>query len=133
MARFVLQPCVIRHDRIVPLKGREPEVWDWARLQRELTTEPAGGIGASAIRRKQQLGKLRLLQPRLFVGIATSARSLRPTTFLLRLADGRNNVEAWTSRDPGWAERIQTIYRVDEVAWDLPGAVDERGVYKGRV
>ena len=121
MAKFVLQPCKIRGDRVAPQKGAGPVSLSWP----ELCDTLVPGRSEDPKRFKEQAAKLRLVQPQSYVGTMVGTRSGRLTTFFLLNSDRSNQLTSWLRKDPLLAERIKTIYRVDVVDWGKAIGVQE--------
>jgi hypothetical protein len=114
MARFVLQPCRFREGWLVPVKDESPLVVDW----RELSARFAPS------KEPRALSVLRLLQTGAYLGLVKGPRG--PSNFVVVNPDRSGNITKIVKRDPSFAGRLISAYRVDEVQW-ADGAMVELG------
>jgi len=106
MSRFVLQPCKVRQDRVVPLKEPPLEL-DGPQLVRRLA--PSGS--------QKELLQLRTARPGSFVGRCRGSRTGRPVLFTVWNPDRSNRIGWLLKRDAAFPGRILEIYRLAEVDW----------------
>ena len=113
MTEFVLQPCKIRSDRIVPQKDTEAVTFDWAELKRELvpSNNPKG------------IRNLRGIERDIYVGTTKHPRNQQEVNFIFRNFDRSNSIGWLLSKDPTFSERIVKVYKVESVKWEA--TVDE--------
>jgi len=116
VARFVLQPCKLREDWIVPVKDTQPITVDWRELCAQLA--PSRDLRALQV--------LRMLQVNSFVGLTKNPRGGAPTNFVLLNVDRSGNLEKVIAKDKTFGQRLLTVFRVEDVLWDtkvveLPG------------
>lgn len=121
MARFVLQPCKLREEWLVPVKDVAPLVLSWRELCKKLA--PSGDVKA--------LSALRLLQTNSYVGL-TRTRSSDPTprNFVLTNPDRSGYLKRVMDKDASFSSRLIEVYRVEEVEWDAK-LVEFEGVAAG--
>lgn len=106
MARFVLMPCRIREDRMVP-DAEEPKVLDWAQVS--LLLAPSRSPSA--------LMTLRRMRVNSYVGLLKQP-SGAITNFLFQNDDKSNDLSWLLKRNPALASQLQALYRVDEATFD---------------
>lgn len=106
MARFILTPCRIREDRIVP-SGDAVEM-DWPQL-----------VAAFAPSRTLlALNTLTRLRASSYVGLLKGQGNALPTNFFIQ-NDNKTNVFGWLfAKRPDIPERVECVYRVDEALFD---------------
>lgn len=109
MAHFVVQPCHLRGAVFAPNKGEPALKWTWRDLVEQVA--PAGQLST--------LTNLRTLKPGAFVGLARVTLTAEETrTFLLLNTDRSARLDWILKRNPDFADRLVSVYRVDEVKWD---------------
>lgn len=106
MSRFVLQPCKLRGDRIVPEKA-EPLV---LKSKAEL-------IERFQAKSQMHLAQLRQLRVTAFVGTVVGSRSQKPSPFIIWNHDRSNRVRWLFNQDPQFGSRVLEVFRVEEVDW----------------
>jgi len=104
MSRFVLQPCRLREDRLVPEKGSEPITMTWREL--------AGKLAPS--NRFEALKTLQHVQNGAFVGLLDRGEGLPPSNFCFVAQDRSGNISEVIRRSPAFAKRLIEVYRVLE-------------------
>lgn len=119
MAEFVLQPCKVRENRLVPVKDADLLRVDFAGLASLVI--PA----SPALQYRSQLAKLILLRAGAFVGQTTMGT--RSGLFLLLNADRSNKLNM--AKDRRFADRITCAYKVISADWGE--AIREMGVSGG--
>ena len=119
MARFVLQPCKLREERLVPVKGEPPITLTW----RELCEQLAPSRSLEALR------ALQFVQVNSFVGTTKHPRGGQlPVNFVLTNQDRSGNISRVMSKDATFAGRLLSVFRVEDVQWDA--RVTELGASK---
>lgn len=116
MARFLLQPCKLREEWLVPVKDTQPLTFDWRELCARLA--PSREIKALQV--------LQLLQVYSYVGLTRHPRGGPPGNFVLTNVDRSGNLGKIVKQDKTFGLRIIEVFRVEEVVWDariieLPG------------
>lgn len=113
MARFVLTPCHIREDRVVP-DGEAVEL-DWPKVAAMLAPSQS----------PQALTTLTRMRTNSYVGLVRQAKahpaapvSPLPTNFLFMNSDRGNEIGWLLKKQPDFAERVEKIYRVDVALFD---------------
>jgi hypothetical protein len=109
LATFLIQPCHLRGAVFAPTKGQDPITVTWD----ELVERVAPSADRTA------LLNLRGVQPGSFVGTARSKQdnsSIR--NFLLLNPDRSARLDWVLKQDPAFADRLISVYRVDEAQWD---------------
>jgi hypothetical protein len=106
MARFVLTPCHIREDRVVP--SEDPVTLDWPEVAKLLA--PSRSYPA--------LMTLRRLRVNAFVGVFKSQAKKPPTNFLFQNTDRSNGIGWLLKTNPEFSEKVERIYRVEEAQFD---------------
>jgi len=106
MSRFVLQPCRIREDRVVPTKD-EPVVLD----AKELITKFAPNRVP-----KEKLA-VRMARLGSFLGLCKGSRSGRTVPFIIWNPDRSNKIRWLLKQDEAFPDRLLEIYRLQEVDW----------------
>lgn len=104
MPRFVLQPCRVREDRIVP-RG-EPVEWTLRELLDNITRDPADRRHLRSV-----------VSPGVFVGVCKKSKPPSEAHFSLVSPDRTNNIEWLLRKDPSFADRVLSVYRVVEADW----------------
>lgn len=104
MARFVLTPCHVRADRVVPSDAETVEV-DWPDLVALLA--PSKTLSA--------LNTLMRLRPSAYVGVL---RSPKATNFLFVNTDKGNEIGWLLKRQPDFPDRLDKIFRVEVALFD---------------
>ncbi len=108
MARFVLTPCKLREDRMVP-SGAPVLTLDWAQLAAKLAPSKAN-IALMTLRR---------LRPTAFVGLL---KAVPPKTgvsnFVLMNADRENKIGWLLKKQPDFPDRLVDLYLVEEALFD---------------
>jgi len=105
VARFVLQPCKLRQDRLVPKKNASPIELTWRELCEKLA--PSRDVRA--------LKGLYWLQPGSYVGLLRHPRNQKspPVNFVF-VGQGRTGVvSGLMAGDPTFVHRLLEVYRVD--------------------
>lgn len=121
MARFVLKPCKLREEWLVPVKDEQPLVLSWRELCKKLA--PSGDVKA--------LSALRLLQVNSYVGLTkTRGQGEQVGNFVLTNQDRSGHLKRVMDKDHSFASRLIEVYRVEEVAWDAK-LVEFEGVAVG--
>lgn len=119
MARFVLQPCKLRDERLVPVKGEPPITLNWRELCERLAPS----------REQKALQVLQLVQVNSYVGTTKNPHGTgKPANFVLMNPDRSGNLAKIMSKDATFAHRLLSVYRVDDVEWDA--RVTELGASK---
>lgn len=109
MARFILQPCKLRDEWLVPVKDEPPIVLSWKELCNKLA--PSGDVKA--------LSHLRLLQVNSFVGLTrTRNANGQLGNFILTNVDRSGHLKRVMDKDPTFSSRLVEVYRVEELSWD---------------
>jgi len=114
MACFVLFPCKLRQDQLVPLKDGERIMLDWPQLCERFAPSHS----------KTSLLILRHVRVGAFIGLVR--RDKAPSTFYLFNPDRSGSLHAQLKKDPTLTERFVEAFRVDDVTWDA--SVTELGV-----
>jgi len=106
MAKFVLQPCKIRGDRVVPTKDPPVEL-DGRQLIAKLAPN------------RLPHNLLRLRQARLgsFIGRCKGSRSGREVLFTVWNPDRSNKIGWLLKQDAAFPDRLIEIYRLVEADW----------------
>ena len=107
MASFILQPCRLRADRLVPTKD-EVVTFEWEDLVERLA--PSKSLQAKMTLRKLQKGA--------FIGTTRQAESQSPTNFLLVMPDRSGRIGGLIKQDPSFPERLLEVFQVQSVDWD---------------
>lgn len=107
MARFILTPCHLREDRVVPSKAEALEL-DWAGLVRALAP-------SRTMQAQTTLTRLRVSS---FVGLMHSPVGGAPTNFALANTDASGSIGWLLKRHPDFPQRLHSIYRVEEATFD---------------
>ena len=105
---FVLTPCKLRNDRIVPQKGAPVVSLDWKGLVLKLAASRQAGA----------LANLRHMDKGSFVGLAREQRTGLVRNFILKNPDRSDRVDWLLERDPTFADRLVEVYRVENANWD---------------
>jgi hypothetical protein len=109
MAKFVMLPCKVREDRIVPQKQGEPvELTGLQVIERFLLD----------MRSPADLLAFRSLSPNSFIGLVKSALNGRPIRFYIRNTDLSGDISWILKRDPTFAARLLEVWKIDSAAWD---------------
>ena len=109
MAKFVMLPCKVREDRIVPQKGAAPvEMTGLQVIERFLLD----------VRQPADLYAFRSLAPESFIGLATSALNGRPVRFYIRNTDLSGDISWVLKRSPTFADRLLEVWKIDQAEWD---------------
>lgn len=109
MAQFTLQPCHLREGKFAPIKGATPKVFNWTELVETLapSKDPRARM------------TLRRMQPGAYIGTAKDRLDAKVVrNFLLVNQDRSPQLEWVLKKDPGFEDRILSVYRVDEVKWE---------------
>lgn len=106
MARFVLTPCHIREDRLVP--EEQPLTLNWPELTKLLAPS----------RSHAALMTLRRLRVNAFVGVLKPQPKRLATNFLFQNMDRSNEIGWLLKKNPEFPERVERIYRVEEALYD---------------
>ena len=106
MARFVLMPCRIREDKMVP-DAEEPVVLDWPEVTKLLAPS----------RSHNALMTLRRMRVLAYVGLMKQPNGT-VTNFLFQNDDKSNSIAWLQKKQPGVEKQIQALYRVDEALFD---------------
>jgi len=106
MSRFVLQPCKIREDRVVPTKD-DPIILNAKKLVAKFV--PSGN----------RIECLKLRQARIgsYVGRAKGSRTGKEVLFIIWNEDRSNKIRWILKRDEAFPDRLLEIYRLNEVDW----------------
>ncbi len=103
MARFVLQPCKLREDRLVPVKGADTEEVTW----RELVVKLAPSADIKALR------TLYYIQQGAYIGLLQHPNNPNKEVNFCFVAQDRSGlVTEIIRRDPSFAKRLTTVYLV---------------------
>ncbi len=106
MAKFILQPCKLREEWLVPTK--DPAIrLSWSELCAKLAPS----------RDERALKSLQLLQIGAFVGLSSRAGK-PPSNFVLLNPDRSGNLKQVLKGDPTFASRLLEVYLVEEARWD---------------
>lgn len=108
MARFVLQPCRLRAERLVPDRNAEPLELDWAALCEQFVPSHS----------REGLLNLRRLQPGCYVGLADNPQTGRVGNFIFLNADRTGDLRWVLKRDQSLTSRIRAVFRVEMAEWD---------------
>lgn len=100
MARFILTPCRIREDRVVP--DDEPVELDWPKLASLLAPS----------RSHQALMTLRRLKVDQYVGLVKQPDG-SSTNFLFQSPDHTNDIGWLLKKNPAFPKQLDVIYRVE--------------------
>ena len=107
MARYLLQPCKLREDRIVPIKNVGPVEFTWKELVERLAPS----------RTDKALKSLYFLQPGSFVGLLKHPhprKREREVVNFVYVGQGRTGIISGPlARDPSFASRVIEVYRVE--------------------
>lgn len=106
MARFVLTPCRVREDRMVP--DGEAVVLGWS--------EVAALLAPS--RSQSALMTLRRMKPLSYVGLVKNPTTAAVTNFLVQNDDKSNSLKMLLKFNPAIVTQLVSLYRVDEVSLD---------------
>ena len=105
MARFVLMPCKLREDRLVPIKDAEVEEVTW----RELVAKLAPSASIKALR------TLYYIQRGAYLGLLKHPRNAeKEVNFCFVAQDRSGSVSEVLRRDPSFGRRLTTVYQVVE-------------------
>ena len=105
MARYVLQPCKVREDQLVPQKDTEPVTFDWPQLCAKFASFKGQGRVALL-----NLGHLRVSG---FLGLIRSAKEGQVTNFILLNQDRTGSIDWLMKKDPTFESRLIEVYRVE--------------------
>ena len=100
MARFILTPCHIREDRVVP--SDEAVELDWPKLAALLAPS----------RSHQALMTLRRLKVDTYVGLVKQPDG-GTTNFMFQSPDHTNDIAWLLKKDPTFPTKLDVIYRVE--------------------
>ena len=115
MARFVLTPCRIREDRVVP--SGEPVEMDWPKIAKLLAPSQTSNA-LMVLRRMRVNAYIGLLKhPTDALGTARPHKG-PPTNFLFQNQDKGNGIGWLLKRNPNFPEQVELLYRVDEATFD---------------
>jgi len=107
MAKFFLQPCRLREDKLVPTK--EPKVeFKWLDLVSRLA--PSKSKNAQMVLRRMERG--------CFIGLVLNEQTKEAVNFLLLNPDRSGSVKALLRKDPSFERRLIEVFRVEDFAWD---------------
>lgn len=114
MAEIVLQPFRHRAGKLAPDRRKEP-----------LVLTPAELFEMFSLNTRDKLDQIRIhhLRAGAYVGISLGRTSKQPTCFVFESADGSPSYAWILSKDPGFEDRIQEVYKVEKVLWD--GKIEE--------
>ena len=106
VARFELQPCKIRENRVVP-NGEDNVVLDLAEFVKKftITGQPA------------ERGKMRAARVGAFIGVCTGSRSGQPTLFVIWREDRFGDINFLLRKDQTFPDRCHAIFKVVEADW----------------
>lgn len=102
--RFVLLPCRLREDKLVPEKGTEPITLDWRELAAKLA--PSNRIEA--------LKTLKHVQRGAYIGLLDQGKNKPPSNFCFIAQDRSGNVADVLRRNPMFGDRLIEVYKVIE-------------------
>jgi hypothetical protein len=103
MARFVLQPCKLRVDQLVPVKGAEEIEFSWGELVAKLA--PSRDLRA--------LKTLYHAQPGAFLGLVRDRNDPKKlVNFCFVAQDRGGNIAGILYKDPSFAGRFVEAYQV---------------------
>lgn len=108
MARFVLQPCRLRAERLVPDRNAAPLELDWAALCQQFVPSQS----------REGLMNLRRLQPGCYVGLADNPQTGRVGNFVFMNANRTGDLRWVVKRDQSLTSRIRSVFRVEQAEWD---------------
>jgi hypothetical protein len=108
MARFLLLPCKIRADKVVPLRNVLPEEFAWEELVKRFVPS----------KRVEGLQTLSRLERNAFVGIIRHPKTGEPSCFLLLNPDRSGQIGWLLKQDATVLDRIASIYRVELAEYD---------------
>ncbi len=114
MARYVLQPCKLREDQLVPQKGVGTVEYDWNKLQE--TFAPSKSRTALL-----NISNLRVGQ---YVGLVRRADASEVTNFTLMNQDRTGRVDWLLKKDPSFEKRLVSVYKVEVAERDA--RIEER-------
>jgi hypothetical protein len=124
VARFVLQPCKLRENRLVPLKNTAPVEFTWKELVERLAPS----------RTDKALKSLYFLQPGSFVGLLkhpNPRKREKEVVNFVYVGQGRTGLLLGPmAQDPTFAERLIEVYRVEKAEKDMKMSEPE-GVVHG--
>ena len=106
MARFLLQPCKVREDRVVPT-AEPPLELDGRQLIEKLA--PA--------KIPEELRRLRAARLGSFVGRCKGSRTGRDVLFTVWNPDRSNRIGWLLKTDAAFPERVLEIYKLVELDW----------------
>ena len=107
MASFVLQPCKLRDGRFVP-RDSEPMRLDWTGLTKV--------VAPSRSPHSYQI--LLSMQADGYVGVIKGEDDGRLSTFFYMGPMRNGDFRSILKKDETIGDRIDSVYRVDEVKWD---------------
>jgi hypothetical protein len=108
MASFVLQPCKIRENRLVPTKD-EAVTLSWDDFCKRLA--PSRSLRAKS--------NLRRAGTNAFIGLLRNAQTQEPCNFILQNQDRSGSIEWLLKQDPSFSNRLLEVYRVESAEWDI--------------
>lgn len=112
MARYVLQPCKLREDRLVPIKNAGPVEFTWRELVERLAPS----------RTDKALKGLYFLQPGSYVGLLKHPHPRKRESVVVNfvyVGQGRTGLLSGPlAQDPSFASRIIEVFRVERAERD---------------
>jgi hypothetical protein len=106
VARFVLQPCKLRADRLVPVKGSDTIELTWRELAAKLA--PSRDV--------QALKTLYHAQQGAYLGLVRDPRNPQKlVNFCFMAQDRGNSISPIMTRDPSFGRRLVEAYQVIEL------------------
>jgi len=103
MAKFLLQPCKLRVDRLVPQKGTEPIELTWRELAEKLA--PSRDVQALRTLYRAQAGS--------FLGLVRDRNNPKKlVNFCFLAQDRRGSLAGILMRDASFAARLVEAYQV---------------------
>lgn len=109
MPTFVLQPCKVRADRLVPQKQGEPI---------ELTGVQVIEKFHLDVSNPADLHAFRSLTPNSFIGLVTSALNGRPIRFYIRNTDLSGDISWILKQNPTFAGRVLEVWQIVSAVWE---------------
>ena len=110
MAKFTLTRCKLREDKFVPVKGAEPQVWDWPKVVEVLAPSQS----------PRAFRTLRAVRPQSYICVYKHPKSKRSANLLFQNADPSSNSARFILRkDPTFGDRLEHVFRVEDIDWEF--------------
>lgn len=117
---FVLTPCKLREDRIVPVKDTPTLLLDWNGVLAKLAPN----------RQPSAMTNLRRMDKGSFIGLARDGKTSQVRNFILKNVDRSDKVDWLLAKDPSFPDRLVEVYRVEVANWET--TVSETGTPEQR-